>query len=88
MNSKKLPHVSELNKITNSTFDFSEAEWDCALIQGQYQLQVICGQYSAIDAIPANIWAVLTPAGKRITFEATIATMALSLVSNWRNSNE
>lgn len=88
MASPKLPHVSELNKITDSTFDFSKAEWDCRLVEGQYQLQVTCGKYATIDAIHASVWTILSPAGKRIVLEATITAMALNLVANWRKSNE
>ena len=88
MASPKLPHVSELNKITNSTFDFSEAEWSCQLIGGRYQLRLFAGVYYAIDYIPESVWIILSPAGKRLILEATITTMALNLVANWRKSNE
>ena len=88
MASPKLPHVSELNKITNSTFDFSKAEWSCQLINGEYQLSLFAGVYYAIDYIPESVWVILSPAGKRLILEATITTMALNLVTNWRNPDD
>lgn len=88
MASPKLPHVSEFNHVTDSTFDFSEAEWSCHLIDGQYQIRLFADVYYVIDYIPENVWTILSPAGKRLVLEATITAMALNLVANWRKSNE